>query len=352
MTPHPLADSRVWTCPTQRRESSRLSNPSLRKRLARLTRSWRNPPRSKEARISVVPAPDRISELEARLARLDAGWRQHIPQLLDSVSSLEHRVSLPKPADAPETPQPTAIVATPATSDPDLINRVARAEAQLETLRNGWDAHLPAILESLSKVSGDAGLAEEAHYRIDAVRRDLDRATARLDAGLSSIRLSHVTLTSSSDTPGSNELRLHIRNGGPALAEHFAVDLAVGGAIPSEPEAATSIVVASSVDFGPDDDHAKALLDRLLILLAPRGIIHIQRRSLEDIFNAVESGVLNARQARDMLGLNHQLAPSAHTTVNLKSLMVEAGFKNVRIVPDSEGIGSVITATRVLENEA
>jgi hypothetical protein len=272
--------------------------------------------------------------------------------LLDSVSSLEHRASLPKPANEQEPAEPAQTFTMPPTPDAELLKRVARAEAQLETLRNGWDVHLPVMLESLSKALGDAGLAEEAHHRIDAIRRDLDRATARLDTGLSAMRINHVAADKNFGAVASNELRVHIRNGGPEPVGYLDVDLAIDAPIPSELEAATSIVVASSVDFGPDDVHARNLLGRLLSLLAPRGVIHVQRLSLEDIFNAVESGVMNARQARDMHALRPRLSPSIPAIAALKTLMLEAGFKDARIVPDEEGVGSVITATRLVDDMA
>ena len=299
-----------------------------------------------------MPAPDRISELEARLARLDAGWRQHIPQLLDSVSSLEHRASLPKPANERETSEPAQTVAEPPAFYAEMVERLGRAEAQLETLRHGWDAHLPAILEGLSKTSGDAGLAEEAHQRIDAMRRDLDRATARLDAGLSTLRINHVGTGDNLSSAGSNELRVHIRNGGPKPVGYLAVDLAADASLPSEHEAATSVVVAPSVDFGPGDVHARQLLGRLLSILAPRGVIQVERLSLEDIFNAVENGAMSAQQARDMLALGHQLSQLTPTIATLKTLMLEVGFDDVRVTLGEKGIGSVITATRLDDKAA
>ena len=55
-------------------------------------------------------------------------------------------------------------------------------EADIRRLESGWRQHIPRILDAISVAENDAKASDDVHARIDALRQDVDRLSARMNA--------------------------------------------------------------------------------------------------------------------------------------------------------------------------
>lgn len=60
-------------------------------------------------------------------------------------------------------------------------------EADVRRLEAGWRQHIPKILDAISVSQHDANMSDDIHARIDALREDMDRLSERLNAGYADI---------------------------------------------------------------------------------------------------------------------------------------------------------------------
>lgn len=226
-----------------------------------------------------------------------------------------------------------------------LVARLRKVEEDFEHFRRGWDTHLPTILDALARNSREAGLSEEAHLRIDTLWRNVDRLALRLDVGLDAMQAKR-TEEESETASSPNELRLHLRNGDAVLKGFVDVDLSATESLPPYDGTATQIVIGVGVDIGSDDKASARLLSWVFGALAPRGVVEIHRRSIEDVLSAVERGVLSARQAKRLANGDLPLSAADPGGAALKASMQALGFNDVRTAPVKSGVGILLTATR------
>lgn len=62
--------------------------------------------------------------------------------------------------------------------------RLVELENRFDRLQRGWNQHIPGLLDSMSDALDAAHHAEDGHRRMDAVREDLDRLASRLELHL------------------------------------------------------------------------------------------------------------------------------------------------------------------------
>ena len=68
--------------------------------------------------------------------------------------------------------------------------RLIELENRFERLQRGWNQHIPGLLDSMSDALDAAHHAEDGHRRIDSIREDLDRLSSRLEIHLLDVRSS------------------------------------------------------------------------------------------------------------------------------------------------------------------
>lgn len=59
---------------------------------------------------------------------------------------------------------------------------IERLEGDVRRLQAGWSQHIPRILDAISISEHEAKASDDIHARIDALRHDLDRLSDRLSA--------------------------------------------------------------------------------------------------------------------------------------------------------------------------
>lgn len=109
--------------------------------------------------------------LRLKLARMTRKWREQF--------------------ETPPTSRPVGRFSGPAAGrlpQGSIEGRLGTVEVELARLANGWDQHLPQLLDAVSVAQTEYRSAEQVHARIDALRRDVDRLSERLDLNLSEIR--------------------------------------------------------------------------------------------------------------------------------------------------------------------
>lgn len=76
-----------------------------------------------------------------------------------------------------------------------------RLESEIRRLQAGWNQHIPRLLEAISLSEHDAKTSDEVHARIDSLRRDLDSLSDRVNASCLDIekRLSKLEAPSSNE---------------------------------------------------------------------------------------------------------------------------------------------------------
>ena len=62
--------------------------------------------------------------------------------------------------------------------------RIIELENRFERLQRGWNQHIPSLLDSMSDALDAAHRAEDGHRRMDAIREDLDRLSSRVELHL------------------------------------------------------------------------------------------------------------------------------------------------------------------------
>jgi len=62
--------------------------------------------------------------------------------------------------------------------------RLVELENRIDRLQRGWNQHIPSLLDSMSDALDAAHHAEDGHRRVDAVREDLDRLSSRFELHL------------------------------------------------------------------------------------------------------------------------------------------------------------------------
>lgn len=62
--------------------------------------------------------------------------------------------------------------------------RLVELENRFERLQLGWNQHIPSLLERMSDALDAAHHAEDGHRRLDTIREDLDRLSSRLELHL------------------------------------------------------------------------------------------------------------------------------------------------------------------------
>jgi len=74
-------------------------------------------------------------------------------------------------------------------------------ERDIRRLQIGWNQHIPRILEAISLSEHDAKTSDEVHARIDALRRDLDSLSDRVNANFLDIekRLTRLEISPSNE---------------------------------------------------------------------------------------------------------------------------------------------------------
>ena len=65
-----------------------------------------------------------------------------------------------------------------------VSERLIALENRFQRLDLGWNQHIPGLLESMSEALDAARQAENVHRRLDAIREDLDRLSCRLELNL------------------------------------------------------------------------------------------------------------------------------------------------------------------------
>lgn len=66
--------------------------------------------------------------------------------------------------------------------------RLIELENRVDRLQWGWNQHVPSLLDSMSDALDAAHHAEDGHRRVDAVREDLDRLSSRLELHLTELK--------------------------------------------------------------------------------------------------------------------------------------------------------------------
>ena len=72
-------------------------------------------------------------------------------------------------------------------SGPASAPSMGGLEADVRRLEAGWRQHIPKILDAISVSQHDASMSDEVHARIDALREDMDRLSERVNANYADI---------------------------------------------------------------------------------------------------------------------------------------------------------------------
>lgn len=216
--------------------------------------------------------------------------------------------------------------------------RLIELENRVERLQQGWNQHIPSLLDSMSDALDAAHHAEDGHRRVDAVREDLDRLSARLELHLI-------------------ELKSSRQNRSPALHEFAGVTLATaddGGVIFSQSARALPVIPGSiraiTVDVRFDIAHYNDGLDEILAawfeLLAPNGRLEIDRIRLVEVLDAsgpqdIDVGALRRATDGGVLG-----SPEFPTDDQLTRALRRCGFEIGESVLAADGIVRTLVGIR------
>lgn len=241
--------------------------------------------------------------------------------------------------------------------------RLTTVEAELKRLSEGWRQHIPQILDTVGIARDEARSANQIHDRFDALRLDMDRLAERVDLNLEDLKshvgsgpaIRHVEVVNPNRLSNSvaTGLKLHFLRSDPALAGFVnisekasaGVDViaAPSARLPLPQGQATEIEVAAG--YGVSASTAARQLGDWLTLLAPGGVLRVQRLDLTAALDAVARGALEPRKlaaaiaASDGAILSDTVTPDA-----LRDIAKSAGFTAVRLTRDKTGMASLRAA--------
>ncbi len=241
---------------------------------------------------------------------------------------------------------------------------------RLSRLEAGWNQHLPALLDSVSVAISEARRADSTHARVDAVRTDLDRLSTRVEIGLLELRHSagksepanatsaiEVISISSLAAALSGNLKIQFLDSDASLPGHLSIsthhtahsDLVAppGTTVPFGQGRVQSIVVDRNFSIGIDQEALSAAVDHWLNLLAPGAKICIRRLQLIEFLASVSSGKhsLETLSAEYSAALP-QFSPPWPSAQQIAAVMKERGFKNVRVITEKERPGQTVWASK------
>lgn len=260
----------------------------------------------------------------------------------------------------------------PATPIPSHIDhaRLTSLEGRVERLQAGWNQHLPGLLNSVTLAVSEARSADRVHARIDALREDMDRLTARLDLGLLDLKARMDQFTPSGPDEGGARI-LSMGAVAEALAGELTLQFVAGdapkpgtivvarAAAPGvdvvSPDADLSfgqgrvkeIVVEAGYPLGADEAATRALMAQWFNLLDAGGRLTLHRFDVLDMVGALSNGSLTLDDARARLSAAPlQASPAGLSAESLKTAAAAAGLREVRITRGKASLGFTVQGRR------
>lgn len=251
--------------------------------------------------------------------------------------------------------------------------RLNAVEIDLARLTTGWDQHIPQLLDAVSIARSEARGSHVAHDRVDALRQDMDRLTARLELNL--IDLKKQIGTSAQNKAGdsvqiislgrvaqavSTELKLHLMGDDVPLAGFVNVSphglpgadvvAPVDAVLPFGGGVTRAITVA---DSWPLESDLTSMFKRWLALLSPGGTLRIERFDLTATLDLIAAGKADAAGLAAALRESGRRASPAGSSLDaLVEAARDAGFAKIRVMARTDGPGEVMTAERPEEGSS
>jgi len=247
--------------------------------------------------------------------------------------------------------------------------RLTSLEGRVERLQAGWNQHLPGLLSSVTLAVSEARGADRVHARIDALREDMDRLTVRLDLGLLDLKArleqpaspgsgggAHILSMGAVAEALAGELKLQFIAGDAAKPGFIVVARAAAsgvdavsadGALPFGLGRAREIVVEAGYPLGADENATRALVSQWFDLLEAGGRITIHRFDMLEMIGALSDGSLTFDDARASLTNAPPLASPAGLSADaLKAVATACGLREVRITRGKTDVGLTLQARR------
>ena len=154
--------------------------------------------------------------------------------------------------------------------------RIIELENRFERLQRGWNQHIPSLLDSMSDALDAAHRAEDGHRRMDAIREDLDRLSSRLELHLIDAQSSRSGLSGEIRNMAGVTLMMAGRKGvilapsaldlpvRPGSIDLISVDASFG--LPGEVEGLDAILVGWFALLAPD---GQLKIDRFHLIVTP-----------------------------------------------------------------------------------
>lgn len=245
--------------------------------------------------------------------------------------------------------------------------RLTSLEGRVERLQAGWNQHVPGLIDSVTLALSEARAADRVHARIDALREDMDRLSKRLDLGLMDVRArQHAPALGQSGAADAQivsigtlaealagELRLQFVHHDTPVPGYLVVSryatpgvdvIAPTGVLPFGGDRAKNIIVEAGYDLGDD---LVAVFAGWFALLAPGGRIAIHRIDMLDLVEALADGSLTFDDARAHLSTDRKTSsPAGPPAAEIKAAAAVAGFVEVRVVRTGGGMGFTVQARR------
>lgn len=253
---------------------------------------------------------------------------------------------------------------SPSTLSGSAAARLTTVEAELKRLFEGWNQHIPQILDAVGIARDEARSANQIHDRFDALRLDMDRLADRVDLNLAdlkslvgsgpAIRPVEIVNPDRLFNAVATGLKLHFLRSDPTLADFVnisekastGVDViaAPGARLPLPQGRATEIEVAAG--YGVSASTASRQVSDWLALLAPGAVLRVQRLDLTAALDAVAAGALDPHKlAAALAATDGEILNDAVTPQALRDIAKSAGFTAVRLTRDKTGMAS-LHATR------
>jgi hypothetical protein len=247
--------------------------------------------------------------------------------------------------------------------------RLISLEGRVERLQAGWNQHVPGLLDSVTLALSEARGADRVHARIDALREDMDRLAARLDLGLLDLKARLDQPASEAADGGSRivsmgavaealagDLSVQFVDGDAPKAGFVVVSRAPApGVDVVAPEGdlsfgqgrAKEVVVETGYAVGADEAETRAALAAWFDLLEAGGKLSLHRFDMLEMAAALSDGSLSLDDARGPLtGGPLRPSPAGVTADALKGVATGCGFRDVRINRSKASLGYTLQARR------